>query len=63
MSHGLPWVTCCVRRTVLGGYKGGPKRAAFWRAPGFPNLVLARAAKARNRTSDSNKKDSSGPWN
>src|SRR5215467_2218333 len=30
-----------------GGYAGGPKRAAFWRALGFPNLVRTRAAKAR----------------
>jgi hypothetical protein len=27
----------------------GRKRAAFWRAQGFPNLVLARAAKAEKR--------------
>ena len=25
------------------------KRAAFWRSLGFPNLVLARAARARQR--------------
>src|SRR5215472_13948330 len=30
----------------LGGLKGGPKRAAFWRALGFPNLVRAPAALA-----------------
>ena len=28
---------------------GGLKRAAFWRALGFPNMALARAAAARNR--------------
>ena len=28
---------------------GGLHRAAFWRAPGFPNLIRARAAKARKR--------------
>jgi len=28
---------------------GGLHRAAFWRALGFPNLVRARAAKARKR--------------
>ena len=27
----------------------GRRRAAFWRKLGFPNLVLARAAKARKR--------------
>jgi hypothetical protein len=32
-----------------GGYAGGPKRAAFWRALGFPNLVRARAAKVRKQ--------------
>ena len=36
-------------RCRLGGLKGGPKRAAFWRALGFSNLVLARAAKAEKR--------------
>jgi len=36
-------------RCRLGGLKGGPKRAAFWRSLGFPNLVLARAAKANKR--------------
>ena len=36
-------------RCRLGGLKGGPKRAVFWRALGFPNLVLARAAKAEKR--------------
>ena len=29
--------------------KGGLHRAAYWRALGFPNLVKARAAKARYR--------------
>jgi hypothetical protein len=38
-----------IARCKLGGYKGGPQRAAFWRAQGFPNLVRARAAKARKR--------------
>ena len=38
-----------IARCKRGGYAGGPKRAAFWRALGFPNLVRARAAKARNR--------------
>jgi len=33
-------------RCRLGGLKGGPKRAALWRALGFPNLVRARAALA-----------------
>ena len=28
---------------------GGLHRAAFWRALGFPNLVLARAAKTKKR--------------
>jgi hypothetical protein len=28
---------------------GGLHRAAFWRELGFPNLVLARAAKAKKR--------------
>ena len=27
----------------------GRRRAAFWRSIGFPNLVLARAAKAEKR--------------
>ena len=27
----------------------GLKRAAFWRKLGFPNLVLARAARAKKR--------------
>jgi len=31
-----------------GGYAGGPKRAAFWRALGFPNLIRARRARWRN---------------
>jgi hypothetical protein len=38
-----------IARCKRGGYAGGPKRAAFWRELGFPNLVLARAAKARYR--------------
>jgi len=38
-----------VARCKRGGYAGGPKRAAFWRELGFPNLVRARAAKARKR--------------
>jgi hypothetical protein len=38
-----------VARCKRGGYAGGPKRAAFWRALGFPNLVRARTAKARYR--------------
>ena len=38
-----------IARCKRGGYAGGPKRAAFWRALGFPNLVRARAAKARKR--------------
>jgi hypothetical protein len=38
-----------IARCKRGGYAGGPKRAAFWRALGFPNLALARAAKARYR--------------
>lgn len=36
-------------RCRLGGLHGGPRRAAFWRELGWPNLVLARAAKARKR--------------
>ena len=36
-------------RCKRGGYAGGPKRAAFWRSLGFPNLVRPRAAKARYR--------------
>src|SRR5262245_60341841 len=32
-------------RCKLGGYKGGPKRAAFWRTLGFPNLERARIAR------------------
>jgi hypothetical protein len=28
------------------GKRAGQKRAAFWRVQGFPNLVLARTAKA-----------------
>jgi hypothetical protein len=40
-----------VARCKRGRYAGGPKRAAFWRALGFPNLVRARAAKARKRES------------
>jgi hypothetical protein len=35
-----------IARCKRGGYTGGPKRAAFWRALGFPNLVRARAALA-----------------
>jgi hypothetical protein len=35
-----------IARCKRGGYAGGPKRAAFWRALGFPNLVRARAALA-----------------
>lgn len=38
-----------IARCKRGGYAGGPKRAAFWRQLGFPNLVLARAAKAKKR--------------
>lgn len=38
-----------VARCKRGGYAGGPRRAAFWRSLGFPNLVRARAAKARKR--------------
>ena len=38
-----------IARCKRGGYAGGPKRPAFWRALGFPNLVRARAAKARKR--------------
>ena len=41
-------------RTGTSGYTAfaryrGRLRAAFWRALGFPNLVLARAAKAAKR--------------
>jgi len=38
-------------RTALAARNrlGGLHRAAFWRELGFPNLVLARAAKARKR--------------
>jgi hypothetical protein len=46
MGHGFRRITCGVARCRLGGLKGGPKRAAFWRALGFPNLVRARAALA-----------------
>jgi hypothetical protein len=38
-----------IARCKRGGYAGGPRRAAFWRSLGFPNLVRARAAKARFR--------------
>jgi hypothetical protein len=38
-----------IARCKRGGYAGGPKRAAFWRQLGFPNLVRARAAKAEKR--------------
>jgi hypothetical protein len=34
-----------IARCKLGGYKGGPKRAAYWRALGFPNLARARIAR------------------
>ena len=34
-----------IARCKLGGYKGGPKRAAYWRTLGFPNLALAREAR------------------
>ena len=34
-----------IARCKLGGYKGGPKRAAYWRALGFPNLERARIAR------------------
>ena len=34
-----------IARCKLGGYKGGPKRAAHWRALGFPNLERARIAR------------------
>ena len=34
-----------IARCKLGGYKGGPKRAAYWRSLGFPNLERARAAR------------------
>jgi len=34
---------------LRGVTAGAPKRAAFWRSLGFPNLVLARAAKANKR--------------
>jgi hypothetical protein len=30
----------------LRAKRAGQKRAAFWRVQGFPNLVLARTAKA-----------------
>jgi hypothetical protein len=33
----------------LRAKRAGQLRAAFWRAQGFPNLVLARAAKAAKR--------------
>jgi len=36
-------------RCRLGGYKGGPKRAAFWRVLGFPNLERAPAARTNKR--------------
>jgi hypothetical protein len=35
-----------IARCKRGGYAGGPKRAAFWRALGFLNLVRARATLA-----------------
>jgi hypothetical protein len=38
-----------IARCRRGGYAGVPARAAFWRSLGWPNLVLARAAKARKR--------------
>ena len=34
-----------IARCKLGGYKGGPKRAAYWRELGFPNLERARIAR------------------
>jgi hypothetical protein len=48
LTHGgsrAAYIACC----KLGGYKGGPKRAAYWRTLGFPNLVLARAARWEDR--------------
>jgi hypothetical protein len=33
----------------LRAKRAGLKRAAYWRAQGFPNLVLARAAKEAKR--------------
>ena len=47
-------------RCRLGGLKGGPKRAAFWRALGFPNLVRARAGlanKVRQRQLEERKRE------
>jgi len=38
-----------IARCKLGGYKGGPKRAAYWRELGFPNLVRARAVRTNKR--------------
>jgi len=38
-----------IARCKLGGYKGEPKRAAFRRALGFPNMGRARAVWARMR--------------
>ena len=47
MSHGFGGsLAAYLARCRLGGLKGGPKRAAFWCALGFPNLVRARAALA-----------------
>jgi len=50
-SSGVPGgsYAAFIARCKRGGYAGGPKRAAFWRQLGFPNLVRARAAKAEKR--------------
>ena len=40
----------------------GRKRAAFWRAQGFPNLVLARAALAAKRARERNAKQTFSPF-
>jgi hypothetical protein len=47
--HSLGSYAAYIARCKRGGYAGGPKRAAFWRELGFPNLVRAGAAKARYR--------------
>ena len=35
-------------RCILGGLRGGPRRAAYWRELGFPNLAKGRTVRLRN---------------
>ena len=47
ITSGTFWASARGRR--LHALRGGRKAAEYWRALGFPNLVLARAVKRRKR--------------